>query len=201
MPNTNGEKEICLDEYLTPGRENDRPAILKRLIEEAGPEAKENLEGLDLRAGLTGQLVFEWHGAQKKGNPTGYTMDMQVSGQNAFAPNCTVAMLGNIPENAGGSITYGGTAHVFTNAQAGMNFYYYPLGGMGATLTAPEGQSYNNSVRKITLLKTNLAWETSYEPLADINFGTKDNPRYKENNVLFDRYNYMVFLVVTLYTI
>ena len=197
VPNTNGEKEICLDEYLTPGRENDRPAILKRLIEEAGPEAKENLEGLDLRAGLTGQLVFEWHGAQKKGNPTGYTMDMQVSGQNAFAPNCTVAMLGNIPENAGGSITYGGTAHVFTNAQAGMNFYYYPLGGMGATLTAPEGQSYNNSVRKITLLKTNLTWETSYEPLADINFGTKDNPRYKDNNVLFDRYNYMVYKVTT----
>ena len=150
-----------------------------------------------MRAGLTGQLVFEWHGAQKKGNPTGYTMDMQVSGQNAFAPNCTVAMLGNIPENAGGSITYGGTAHVFTNAQAGMNFYYYPLGGMGATLTAPEGQSYNNSVRKITLLKTNLTWETSYEPLADINFGTKDNPRYKDNNVLFDRYNYMVYKVTT----
>lgn len=196
VPNTNGEKEICLDEYLTPGREDDRVNILKRLIDEAGPDAQKNLEGLDLRAGLTGQLVFEWHGTQKE-SPTGYTMDMQVSGQNAFAPNCSVALLGNIPENAGGSITYGGTAHVFTNKQGNMNLYYYPLGGAGATLTAPEGQSYNNSVRKITLLKTNLNWETTYEPLADINFGTKDDPRYKENNVLFDRYNYMVYKVTT----
>ena len=38
-------------------------------------------------------------------------------------------------------------------------------------------------MRKVTLLKTNLTWDTTYEPISD--------------NVLYDRYNYMVYKVTT----
>ena len=48
---------------------------------------------------------------------------------------------------------------------------------------AEKGKGYGGKSRKLTLLRTNLNWDTTYEAISD--------------NVLFDRYNYMVYKVDT----
>ena len=92
-------------------------------------------------------------------------------------------MLGDIPENAGGSITYGGDAFVFSNLVGPSEYLYYPDGVPGNKYHAAIGTGTANSIRTVTLLKTNLTWKTTYEAISD--------------NVLYDRYNYMVYKVNT----
>lgn len=142
------------------------------------------LQGMNIgdgqHGGLTGEIKFTWHGTQDSTSGTGFSEKAFLSGYNSNVPNVSVKMLGSIPENAGGTINYGGSAGMYTNSSGKA---YYPLAGRGNRFTAQMGVGYNNTVRKITLLKTNLTWETKYEAISD--------------NVLYDRYNYMVYKVTT----
>lgn len=113
---------------------------------------------------------------------------------NSVSPNGTLYMLGDIPENAGGTIWLGGEAHMWTGITGGKEKYFYPVGGYdsasgptGAALVAEKGKPFDSGTgtksRKLTLLKTNLKWNTTCEPISD--------------NVLYDRYNYMVYKIRT----
>ena len=141
------------------------------------------LEGLNFEQGLTGELIFVWHGNADGSTDTGYNEKLMVGNHLSRSPNVNVKMYGDIPENAGGTIEYGGRARVFTDVQSKGNKTYYPDGGVGETYNATMGVGYSGSVRKVTLLKTNLTWESTYTPISD--------------NVLYDRYNYMVYKVTT----
>ena len=151
-------------------------------------EEREKYRDIDFTNGFTGRLRFVWHGAQDPSNPTGYSWQMDMTSRFNYYPQLDIKMNGAIPENAGGTITMGGTAYCYTDGKG--NPYYPTLNGTasgkaspGTPLEAAEGEPGNQTIRKITLLKTNLAWKSTYEAIS--------------NNVMYDRYNYMVYKVTT----
>ena len=179
---TNSPIDVCLDEYIMGTGQNDISGLAELFY--AYPE----YDGINFSQGFTGELVFEWHGALKSSSPTGYEEQMSLNGLNQKVPNCDVKLLGQIPENGGASLTLGGETYVCTNVQGKKSDVYYPQGSgnkiqPNVYLKAPQGVGYNHFERKITLLRTNLNWKTTYKQISD--------------NVLYDRYNYMVYKVTT----
>ena len=174
-------KLVLLDGMIESGyNEGD----MQKIAAEAGDpwvlDAEGNLlSGLNFAQGYTGQFKFVWHGHTKDSTGQIYTQRMDLSGLSAHFPNFGMAVLGYIPENSGGTIRLGGEVGIMTNGTR----YYYPEGRRGTPLQATIGVGYNGGVREIKVLKTNLKWESSYEKIS--------------NNVLYDRYNYMVYRVDT----
>ena len=64
------------------------------------------LEGLNFEQGLTGELIFVWHGNADGSTDTGYNEKLMVGNHLSRSPNVNVKMYGDIPENAGGTIEY-----------------------------------------------------------------------------------------------
>ena len=155
VPGTDNETRILLDSYL-----NDKSQ--DTLDELVAPYNQ--LAGLNFSQGLTGEFVFVWHGEGDENNPTGYSQKLPVGNHLTRSPDVNVSMLGKIPENCGGTIEYGGSAHVFTDVVGNKERYYYPEGGIGRVYNATMGVGYNGTVRKVTFLKTNLTWESSIRP-------------------------------------
>lgn len=170
------EQKVRIDGFLGAGGGKDTNKI--PYIDQY-PELKD----LNFTKGVTGRIMFEWHGTTNQDNPTGFDMKMYKQGLNGRIPNGTVNMVGDLDENAGGTIYYGGDAAMWTESVRGREKHWYPTGGMGGKLVATMGESVGGKSRKVTLLKTNLNWDTTYEAISD--------------NVLFDRYNYMAYKVDT----
>ncbi|MEE0706766.1 MAG: hypothetical protein UCH28_10350, partial [Adlercreutzia sp.] len=182
-----GAKRIPLDEIIVQGFSDQgwQDALDKSTLTDA---EKEQYRDIDFRQGFTGRLRFVWHGAQDPSNSTGYSWQMDMTSRFNYYPQLDISMNGTIPENAGGTITLGGTTYAYTDGKG--KPYYPTLNGTssgkaqpGTPFNAPEGEPGNQTIRKITLLKTNLKWESSYEAIS--------------NNVMYDRYNYMVYKVTT----
>lgn len=128
--------------------------------------------------GFTGCLVLKYKGRQAEINgEVGYNYQMPVG---CAVPSFVMNMNGAIPENAGGSIIYGGQTYNYSKGKD----VYLPGGKLKNAYTIPmTGDPGTFGLRKITFLKTNLEFETTYTKMSD--------------NVLYDRYNYMVYKVTT----
>ena len=128
--------------------------------------------------GFTGCLVLKYKGRQAEiGGEVGYNYQMPVG---CAVPSFVMNMNGAIPENAGGSIIYGGQTYNYSKGKD----VYLPGGKLKNAYTIPmTGDPGTFGLRKITFLKTNLEFETTYTKMSD--------------NVLYDRYNYMVYKVTT----
>ena len=128
--------------------------------------------------GFTGCLVLKYKGRQAEiGGEVGYNYQMPVG---CAVPSFVMNMNGAIPENAGGSIIYGGQTYNYSKGKD----VYLPGGKLKNAYTIPmTGDPGTFGLRKITFLKTNLEFETTYTKMSD--------------NVLYDRYNYMVYKVST----
>ena len=89
-----------------------------------------------------------------------------------------VTFIGSIPENTGGTIRWGVTYNSYTDANGNV------LRGSIDTVVSPGAQSDSSTQRNATFIKTNLDWHTNVEALT-------------KQQVLWDRYNYMVYRVTT----
>lgn len=110
-----------------------------------------------------------------------YDYQMTCSTYNSMRPQVPVSFQGVIPENTGGDLLMSGK----TYGRSSGSTTTYPDGIPGHFLDATTEQNADNTSfpRRISFLVSNLTWESNYTPISE--------------NVLYDRYNYMVYRVET----